>query len=438
MVIAPEVLKPYEFDAEVSDIIIGGQSAIDSARGLRVRSSEEAQKFLEGYGYDQENPIEKAELFGNFQEALSFIRRYFLHPHNPDGLKIEIPRKIAEIIDISQLLLYVSPAAGVLQPGTSQHALMATWACAILKVMHTVAHIDKDLRTPYFLDIQTQILDRFYKFIFSDEGGQVYLGRGPRDPNRVDLISFESKPRKTRDSMIIKLLHKPENVAEDIFDRVGVRFVTKNKLDVVRVIKFIKDRYVIMPANLKPSRSRNTLIDMKKFQGELKRVLDEVAEGVVPPADLYRTLVDATEGATLPIESSAPTGASNPYSSQHYRSVQFTCRQLIKIRNALYDDLKALRRAIKDEGASETVGKIAARLDLSTLQKESRFFYPFEVQVVDERSHVENLAGQSSHSNYKKSQIQAAMRRVMGEIMRSSERAFVVQDQGSSSKHAAD
>ena len=245
MSLTPELLQRYSFDWEVLEVIAGGRSAIDESRGLRLKTAQDVIRFMDCYGYDVDNPIEKAELFGNFQEALSFIRKYFLQPDNPDGLKLEVPRKIAELTDVQNLLQYASSLSD--NPDTSGTST-GFWACAILKVMHTIAHIDKDLRTHYFAEIQKQILDRFYKHIHSDEKSQLYLGRDARDPDRVDLVLFDTKPKKSRDSVILKLLHKPENVAEDIFDRVGVRFVTKTKYDALRVVKFLRDRYVVMPA----------------------------------------------------------------------------------------------------------------------------------------------------------------------------------------------
>ncbi len=409
MTLTPELAKRYEFDWEILDVIMGGHSAIDSGTSLRIRSPEDANRFMECYGYDIENPIERAELFGNFQEALSFIRRYFLQPENPEGLKLEVPRKISELSDIGQLITLASSTA----PG---QALTGHWACAIMKMMHTIAHMDKDLRSNYFADIQTQILDRFYKIIHRDENGQVLLGRDARDVDRVELVSFESKPKKGRDSVILKLLHKPENVAEDIFDRVGIRFVTKNRFDAVRIVKLLKDRYTVMPANIKPSRSKNTLIETESFSAEVSRLLKQVETGQLTSGDLHQQLVDfcertETEGGDK----------DNPHTSRHYRALQFTGRQLIKIKNPLYDELKAIKSAMKGKTIPDEIGKIIERLDLRNIQKEIRFFYPFEVQIFDEKSHQENLAGRSSHANYKKSQVQAAMRRVLGDLMRFSD-----------------
>lgn len=391
--------KSFLFDWEVLDVVISGQSAIDSEEGLRIRTTDDALKFLDCYGFDLENPIERAELFGHFHEAVSFIRRFFLFPQNPDGLKLEIPRKIAELTDPAQVLVLAN------QP-PQQQSQIHLWACAIMKIMHTISHMDKDLRSHYFTDIQKQILDRVYRNIHNEDG-QIFLGRKGQNGNYVELVQFETKPKKSRDSILLKLLHKPENVAEELFDRVGIRFVTKTKFDAIRIVKFLKDHYVIMPANIKPSRSRNTLIDMPRFKEEWAALLQRAQAQSLSDQALYEAAMSMTENL------GQKDGQDNPHSSKDYKSIQFTCRQLIKIRNPLYDDLKQLKGAPKNSGIPDDLSRVIENLDLRSIQKETRFFYPYEVQVTDEKSHADNLEGSSAHSAYKKSQIQAAMKRVM-------------------------
>lgn len=393
MALTKEQLARLHFDAEVLDVVIGGQSAIDNEEGLTVRSAEEAFHFLNGYGFNVENPIEKAELFGHFQEAVNFIRSCF---------QAEIPRKLAELSDPAQLLqLSTQRAMG----GTSPSQELNLWACALLKVMHTISHIDKDVRTSYFPDIQKQIMDRFYKVVHNEEG-RLFLGKDGRDPDLIELVSFESKPKKSRDSLILKMLHKPENVAEDIFDRVGVRFVTRTRYDALRLIKFLRDRYIVMPPNIKPSRSRNTLIDVAAFREVLLAVRAEAQEGHITFEEAEARLREAAQPK-------AKGGkGENPHSSEEYASLQFTCRQLIKITNPLYEDIKALK-AYKEKALPEDLEAIINRMDLKNTQKEVRFFYPFEVQIYDEVSHRESMEGQSAHSAYKRSQVQAAQKRVM-------------------------
>ena len=107
----------------------------------------------------------------------------------------------------------------------------------------------------------------------------------------------------------------------------------------------------------------------------------------------------------------------NPHSSEFYKAIQFTCRQLIKLKNPLYEDLKELKKHTKNTPPNEELQKLIEKIDLKQLPKEVRFFYPFEIQVVDKASAEENEKGQSAHSEYKKAQISTALKRVMGNLV---------------------
>jgi uncharacterized protein (TIGR04562 family) len=399
----------FDFRWDVLDVIISGKSTLDSPTGFPIQTSDEADRFVHSYGYDLENPIESAELMGNYREALTFIRKNFLQPENPEGLRIEVPRKILELVNVRDLFLM----GGYVLPGQSNDtagSYLRNWACAILKVMHTIAHIDKDLRTPHFSDIQQQIFDRFYKVVHRDSEDRLYVGDSASDPGRVDLVAFETKPKKSRDSIILKLLHKPENVAEDIFDRVGIRFTTQTTLDALRVVKYLKDRMIVMPPNIKPSRSRNTLVDLDTFRDSLPALLSRAEQGELDDASLVAELEKIARPPRV--------NPDNPHSSEFYRAIQFTCRQLIKLRNPLYDDLKDLKAITKSKGLTDVdLLRAIDRVDLKHLQREIRFFYPYEVQVVDRVAAEENERGRSAHSEYKKAQVQTALRRVMGVLV---------------------
>jgi uncharacterized protein (TIGR04562 family) len=395
----------YDFRWDVLDVIVSGKSSLDSLHGFQIASVDEADRFIQSYGYDLDNPIERAEIMGCFHEALNFVRTHFLQPENPDGLKLEIPRKILELADVRELFLMAS----LTHPGQSDEATgqaLRRWACSLLKIMHTIAHIDKDLRSSYFSDIQQQIFDRFYKLIHRTDSGQLYIGEGEADPLRVDLVAFETKPKKSRESTLLKLLHKPENVAEDIFDRVGIRFVTVTRLGALRVVKALNDKRVVMPPNIKPSRSRNTLVDLDAF----RQGLDEATARFEGGAPNEEGFAEALHSACVP----PAVSQDNPHSSEFYRAIQFTARQLIKLKNPVYNDVRELKALVKQKGAQEELAKLVDRLDLKYLTKEIRFFYPFEVQVVDIKSAEENERGRSAHSAYKKAQVQTALKRVMG------------------------
>lgn len=403
------VIKKYDFSAEVFDVLIRGKSIIDTKQGLSyftMKKVGDVDRFLESYGLDLSDPIAKAEILGNYREALAFVKRYFLQPESSDGLKLEIPRKISELTDIRDLFLMTNMSL----PGQLADPAGVTlkhWACSLLRVVHTIVHIDKDVRAPYFSEIQKQIFDRFYKFIHRTESGQLYLGAREDDPARVNLVAFETKPKKPRDSILLKLLHKPENVAEELFDRVGLRFITGSPLEALRVVKFLKDEMVIMPANIKPSRSRNTLVDLEAVTQEIQVLRQEQIEN----DDIWQSRINSR------IEKSNSVTGENPHTSEHYRSIQFTCRQLIQFSNPLYGDLREIKQLSKSGDLPDSITKIADRMDLKFLQKEVRFFYPYEIQVVDRVNHDQNEKGRSAHSEYKKAQVLTAMKRVMRDFL---------------------
>ena len=407
----PQALRrKYEIQQDDLDVLIRGRSIIDTKQGLSassIRTLSDVDAFAKSYGYDLDNPIENAEILGNFHEAINFVRKYFLQPENPEGLKLEIPRKILELTDIRELFLM----ANMTFPGQvedTQGSALRNWACSLLKVVHTIAHIDKDLRASYFADIQKQIFDRFYKVIHRDGEGQLFLGEKPEDPFRVDLVGFETKPKKKRESILLKLLHKPENVAEELFDRVGIRFITHTALDAIRVVKYLKDALIVVPANAKPSRSRNSLLNLDETRRVLTSLLDKLDSGELDEKGLH------AEIEKIPRPS---LGGENKHSSDEYRSIQFTCRQLIKFKNPIFEDVKELRNLAKVRTLPDEVVRIVERMDPKYLQREVRFFYPFEVQIMDNASAEENEKGRSAHSEYKKAQIQTALKRVMGSFL---------------------
>ena len=421
--------RRYSFQWEVISMIVEGKSVLDSEFGLfgfQIQSADDAKRFITNYGYELDDPIERAELLGNFHEALNFIRKNFLKPDNPDGLKLDVPRKILELTEITDLFL-MAALHYPNQTGDSSGLVLRDWACSILKVMHTISHLDKDVRGSHYSDIQKQIFDRYYKFVHRDENEKLFLGDSHDDPLRVDLVAFETKSKKSRDSILIKLLVKNQGVEESIYDVAGLRFVTHNRVDCLRILKYLKDKMIVMPPNIKPDRCRNSLLNLDEIKSNQKRRFSEL-EGL-SDNDLVdeSSLIEELEKSGF-----APNDkGDNPHTSPEYRSIQFTTRQLVKIRNMLYDPIKELKGHMKtmpvdpelqkqaestDAGIAK-MKKVMDRIDLGHLQKEIRFFYPYEVQIVDKASAQKNEMGESSHAEYKKSQIKTAMKRVMGNLV---------------------
>lgn len=392
---------------DVVNLMLRGRSVIDANQGLPLRTEEAADEFLFRYGYNLDNPVERAEVYGNYHEALRFIRKYFLKPENADGADLEIPRVFMELTDMRQLFVWASDRS-------LADVNRSRWACSVLRVMHAISHLDKDLRHDYFPEIQKQVFDRFYKEIHS-EGEVLYLG-DPRKENSVRLEKFQTKPRKARDSVILKILHKKETLAEDVFDQIGVRFVTETRVDVVRVLKYLRDRYIVMSMNIRPSRSRNNLVDPLLYRRRWRTVKQAVMRGEVKDEEKVKALLESSLSAGF-MAAQREIAETNPFSLTSFQSIQFTCRQLVKYRHPEYEDVKNLRAYLKTNSEDQEVHALLDRLDLSRLAKEQRFFYPFEVQIMDAENFREAESGQASHAVYKAAQTKTAMKRVLKQLL---------------------
>lgn len=398
----PSYLNKYLFDWEILDVVIGGKSALDTKNFLGPMSDiEHVNEFLKGYGLDPSDHVTKAELFGNFQEALQFIRRYFLKEGNPDGLDLKLPNSLLMISDISQLFLMATDV----NPNKKEDKL---WAEIVLKVMHTIVHADKDLRSNYFNIVQTQIFDRFYKYIFRGNDDKLYLGIKGTE-NVIALVDFETKSKKTRESVIIKLLHKAENVAEELFDRIGVRFVTESRFDTLRVIRFLLEKNIVIPHNNKPSRAINTMINLDQFKESHQKVLKTALRKKMTEEEFLHAMEQEVRRCSLIGEMSE----KNRFTSKSYQSIQFTCRHLIEYKNPFLQEFNELRRLAKNYNSDENeLAKRVLSMDIALVARDIRFFYPYEVQIVDKIASVENSQGDASHQEYKRSQVQSAMKRL--------------------------
>ncbi len=370
--------------------ILVGLSAIDSQK-LHLSSIREAELFIESYGFSYNYQPHLKELERIRQEALSFIEEELLS----DEPKLQIPPQIRDETDIRKLLLLASE---------SEDDLLQNWACALLRVMHTFIHSRSYLNELFGEEIKEQILERFSKHIHRTKEGGLFLGRGSE---AIPLLHFEFKHSKPLRSVVMKLLHKPENVAADIFDRIGLRFITRDKLDALLVIRYLRKNHVIMFANIKPSRSRNTLIDIQRLQTELLIIDSLLKKGKIEGKnwlEKLRTMLQSHPYPHVP-----PNILENPFRSIHYHSIQFTCRQMIRI------PLKKFS-AHRENGTLQSLFAEFARAKYRGVEEIS-FFFPFEVQIMDIESYRRSRSGLASHDEYKRRQRESVKERVLKKLL---------------------
>ena len=115
----------------------------------------------------------------------------------------------------------------------------------------------------------------------------------------------------------------------------------------------------------------------------------------------------------------------NVHSGSDYAAVQLTCRQLIRTPRPITALRKNLEAAVS-EASPEISNEMRCYLtemaqvvkNIARISGDEEFaFFPFEIQVMDEQSWEVNSTGKASHGRYKKSQIRAARRRVLNEVL---------------------
>ncbi|MFN8609632.1 MAG: TIGR04552 family protein [Vulcanimicrobiota bacterium] len=326
-----------------------GTSPIDLRRiGLGRGGAEE---FLRHYGYDPECPQEAQKLAAFHQDAISFMERHLCQAPRPCDPTYVIPDWVKPPAAVSRLVCWAS--------GSQGEDERQAWSCAVLRVMHAIAYAEPLAVSPHSEEIQKQILEPFRRHLHRDGQGRLWLGKGEEG---VALLDIQFRQEKARDSLILKLLHKPDNLPHSVYDRVGVRLVTSSPCQALRALQYIRHHHLANPAHVTPGRSRNTLV--------------EHGHGAI-------------------------TGAPNPHSSSDFRSLQFTCQQLVKVPNPLFQ----LAQALGEQPQVEPF---------------LRFFFPFEVQIFDRENDQRTRWGESSHANYRMRQIRAVRARVFAGRLRQS------------------
>lgn len=366
--------EPYELPWETLNAIIQGKSSIDLT-SMPVHTREEAFNMVYNYGFDLNHPDDVAEIEGYFIEAVNFIEHRFLTASidwealgaSPSPAET-IPAPLRESRDVLDLILMAS------QPDHPHRP----WACALLKVIHTLVFIQNSPLYKYHHQASETILARFREVLHPQEDGSVILQGTDR---QLRLAAFEAKHHKPRESILIKLLCKKENVAENVWDLVGVRLVTLHPAEAIIAVDILREQKVLVFPNVIPSRSRNTLIDFTDFMTRYEATLADIKMGAAELSDL-QALIE-----TFPMSPEPEVIHKNPLSSMFYRSLHITCRQLLRVKAA--------------NGLAE-----------------ARFAFPYEIQILDNGSYEESRIGHGAHARYKLRQLMAARKRVLGTLLK--------------------
>lgn len=343
--------------------LLDGVSVLDLPQ-LWITEMAEARSFIKSYGFDLDIEEDRKEVDRIHQKALMILREEFMSHEDKLPLQVYDPGTLK---DVAELILHVSQ---------TKNKDLQKWSCALLKIMHVIVHLENDLYSIFTHEIQKQIIEPIESCIYDDPvKAEQTLQMGE---DKIRLHKFEKKVRKDFNSAVIKLLSKKNLVALNIYDKIGVRFITKNTFDSFRVIRFLVDNELVSFPHSVVNESVNTVYPTNLFF----EVVDElrlIRNGEdIPDLDsvLKKKIEEHMDRAEWRTKDSQ-------FSDKDYRFIKFINRKLIKV-----------------------------KLNHLGSERDYKFFFPFEVQVMDYQTHLNNMRGPLSHSEYKERQRKGARARL--------------------------
>jgi len=384
-----------QFDWPNLNVLLNGESFIDHKK-IYFENKKEAKAFILSYGYDIDRSTVQEEVWRLYFEAVAFINNHLLNEGE------EIPVEFLErtpYTEITKLLVTASK-------GNAQSRM---WACAILRVIHCISHLDNDLRMDLFVFAREQIFERFDQFVYDQDGHHCRIGDNKKK-HSSKLIRYIKKERKERSSFIMKLLSKAQIDTASIYDSLGLKFVTESKIEAFQLLNTLIQIGALSPAHLLPRRSMNSLLPLKIFLEKLTSNQQKIERGEISIKEAEMEILKVNEEN---FTKSSQKIADNPNTSSSYSAIQFTCRQLIQAPDPTYQFWKKTKAQLEEN--PETVD-LLKKIPIA-LREKRVFYYPFELQIFDKKSYVESIRGRSKHREYKLKQRSMARNRVLRDLI---------------------
>ena len=351
-----------EVNAAVLEVVLGSRYTIDLPT-MNIKSREEALQFIFTYGYDISDYKDSEILWRNHRTAIEILEEEILDID--ETLPAQV-RNREELQDLTGLLLTASQ---------KEDERLQKYSCAILRVMHIIIQLENDLFTSFTDDIKYQILRPIQEHILKGEKDSIFLGEN----KDIELVDFSIKPLKQTKSGVIKLLAKDDVLAMTLLDRVGVRIITKSVFDIFKVVRYLIQNNIISFPHTLGGTVKNLICPVEIYN----EVIDSIdfsidsEEGEMKVNDLLNKKVEEWQLG------GGEFSTRNKFTSKDFKFLKFISRRFLKI----------------DRGPNKDP---------------LNFFYPFEVQILDEKTHADNEKTQASHAAYKERQRRAARRRVLG------------------------
>ncbi|KIG16197.1 hypothetical protein DB30_04809 [Enhygromyxa salina] len=315
-------------DANELRLLLRGESVIDWHR-LDLETEADARRLLalNAFDWDDEGDRRRIETLRSY--AVDYLHRV---------LNFHLDEEVAYTASFIELPLLASGK------GTRKQQRSA---CVLLKVMHILHHLDaRELRTRLAL-ADTELFESVEQSVLAIFD-QLRSSGAP-------VVEF-AWSRKTRESLLTKMLVKRETSAARVFDRLRFRLIVKRAEDLVPVLrtmlrKLIPFNYVV------PGQTVNSLIDLRDL--------------AIGPSRLT-----TDEGRRA---------ETNEFSGANFRVINFIADLPVRV-DRLTRDNPGLHDQMGDDDRGDMVFVLA------------------EFQLIDAETARANEEGESSHEAYKNRQ----------------------------------
>jgi uncharacterized protein (TIGR04552 family) len=325
-------------DLDVVRLILEGNSVIDWNR-VRFTSRSDVDRFLGLHLVHVDDPEDQRRIRFVHAEAVNYLQEH---------LGLHFPEDLRNPEDIRDLFVLASETGGFRRRQIQ--------ACVILKLMHVINHLEAaELRFQTPLS-EADLLDLAERRIVAAADRLREEG--------FPLVAFYGS-RKTRNSIITKLLAKKDTIAATIFDKLRFRVVTEDVDQVLPAVSWMKDN--LFPFNyVIPGQSHNNLVSLRALleSPDYRDVASELGGG--------------GNGGMIPED--------NPFSGSTYRMINFIVDFPVRV-----DHLVNVR-----------YGSLLGRT----------VFVLVEFQVLDRATAKANDEGENAHDLYKERQHQIVAARL--------------------------
>ncbi len=338
----PDVLPPALARVERHGVmlILSGGSVLDW-NGLAFETLDEVDRFLALWHCDvTRHAWARERLRYVYNQALNFLE---------EQLGLTFPQEIRRPDDVRGALIEAS-----------RHGFhrLRIQHCAVLKLMHVINHLEmQELRSQLAIR-DVDLLDLANRMIEARAAEMRQSG--------IRIHAFYGS-RKTRPSVIAKLMAKREATAATVYDKLRFRIVTESRDELVPALGWLLRHLIPFPAVL-PGESHNNLLSAEEVRAAL---------GEMP------------ELAWIFPSEQAPISSFNPHSASSYRVINFVADLPVRVYD-LPNIPPPVHRALLGEAVSVLV----------------------EFQILDAATDAANEKGDARHEIYKERQLGVVRRRL--------------------------